>query len=576
MFFFFFFDKYSEIQEKIDLEFNEFLCSMVKLGQADAMPYFYWTCAYIERAGKLSFTYYNLSPVQKDLINEAAQIFFKEDSNIGFDINRHSHRNDLSIRNISKLFQNNDSKGQKARYEYIKEYILWYVLDKIGDFSPKIVDAQYRNFIFTYTRYLFSNSQDIPSKEILDEYSSFVKTEQGKYLEKELTAIDQKYIEKKNEDLKYRTSKLYVLNNQIDKLHYIYTKNGAEDKEELRELLDVMGQKDSGSLFRGQANSHWSLISSLHRDDEYMRNESKMFYEILSLKPDAFTNDNSIYERLITMQHYGMPTRLMDVTRNPLIAIFFACNNLQETYSDGVIFTFDDENEALNFENEKLKELEDIHTTKQREVDHILNRTHYVRGVAKNQRISSQCGEFVLIGDNEIDKLRDEPKKIIIVDALSKKKLLEELDSLNIHGGAVYPDLAHMSNYIKEKFASKNRTQSLNLLNEIDSSIYDDKSIEKDNETIFLPSRVIDHYDNYEFWTEERSAVLSKFCKENHLNQPQIVNIIDSHYSDLYSIGEDMILEAIDSSLSIKEQQNMVDKVGFKVIRLVDELIKIS
>lgn len=92
--------------------------------------------------------------------------------------------------------------------------------------------------------------------------------------------------------------------------------------------------------FRGQTNATWGLIPRIWRIEYKDANEAEMRLEFESvghpLTPGAGFDKWHWY---FLMQHYGAPTRLLDWTVNPLVALYFAVRELTE--HEGAVWVVD-------------------------------------------------------------------------------------------------------------------------------------------------------------------------------------------------------------------------------------------
>src|SRR6266481_3110240 len=93
--------------------------------------------------------------------------------------------------------------------------------------------------------------------------------------------------------------------------------------------------------FRGQADASRNLIPGLYRDRVDPSYERELVRDF-RLRSSVFFEHppNSDLEWLFMMQHYGMPTRLLDWTEGYLIALYFAVSD-RAISGDGVVWVLD-------------------------------------------------------------------------------------------------------------------------------------------------------------------------------------------------------------------------------------------
>lgn len=150
---------------------------------------------------------------------------------------------------------------------------------------------------------------------------------------------------------------------------------------ELQALLEDVFAKGprTGRTFawRGQLNADWALTSSLYRrldwtlsrnpeESDLYNHEGRILADLhrWGLHMSADLGRLSILNQLATVQHYGAPTRMIDVSFNPWIGIWFAVeqrfDNAEEEFvdTDARVFAIDVTDSLIN-DNSQLRCWED-------------------------------------------------------------------------------------------------------------------------------------------------------------------------------------------------------------------------
>lgn len=129
-----------------------------------------------------------------------------------------------------------------------------------------------------------------------------------------------------------------------------YVQAVCQMNKDVRKMTRI---RDYELLFRGQGDKEYELLPSIGRKRQCaiqctIFNDERNLIEMAKYKlPDVFRADLNPIELLALLQHHGIPTRLLDVTENALVALYFACKDEKTADKDGEVIVFRHDNDNV-------------------------------------------------------------------------------------------------------------------------------------------------------------------------------------------------------------------------------------
>lgn len=228
-----------------------------------------------------------------------------------------------------------------------------------------------------------------------------------------------------------------------------YTIKSFNDFLKHIEFIEVMGYDIN--LFRGQSDNK-PLLPAICREQPGVDSteiEKRMLMDFKRRSPLLITRTfESDWEWLIYAQHFGMKTRLLDWTSNPLVALWFACRSQHSMQKSSYLYILScDENLQVDlFENQS---------------PFGSSSTKVLRPTLNNERIVAQSGwftvhkysnkakRFVTLETNSLIKTN---LKEIEIPANIKKDILNRLSMFGVNNRTIFPDVNGLSMHLNWKY----------------------------------------------------------------------------------------------------------------------------
>ena len=236
-----------------------------------------------------------------------------------------------------------------------------------------------------------------------------------------------------------------------------------------------LGRFRSRYAFRGLSDANYDLATTLIRlGGDYASLENHLLRNFSKYAHQSVVEKDSTWHWLSIAQHHGLPTRLLDWTYSPYIAMHFATANIEKFDLDGVIWAVDyvKLNRVLpeDLRNELSREGANVLTVKIL-AEHVCSLTEldslstndfvlFIEPPSIDDRFINQFAFFSIASNPSLvlDKwLLQHPdmwQKIIIPKEL-KWEIRDKLDQANITERVLFPGLDGLSQWLKRQYSPK-------------------------------------------------------------------------------------------------------------------------
>ena len=195
------------------------------------------------------------------------------------------------------------------------------------------------------------------------------------------------------------------------------------------------------TIYRGVSSVDHKLITTLGRlelktGDTHSLAENRILSTFKERAlPFLKSMPNNDWEWLALAQHHGLPTRLLDWTRNPLVAAYFSVE--KESNEPGIIY-------VLNQENQQL-----VNIDKHRDPLKVEGAPLRYIPSHVTERIIVQNGLFTFHPEKPSEPFDNDQIKRIKIPSDARKRLKKDLYRYGIHEASMFPGLDGLASHVK-------------------------------------------------------------------------------------------------------------------------------